>query len=525
MIIFMAGTMLFAQQLSMVEKTYELTGKTKRGTLVDVKYENATQQYKLYYSIKSMDLSITLQIYTFDKDFNFIDMKSEDYPVDKLAELKKLNPFDFGWVNYRGPSFSYEGVTVEGNLLGNLVLKRKRTTYTYNWFLLEYTRKVEILEKVKPKNDEGSRFFYFTHFEDDASGDLYVLAGARESLKKGGDPYKYHREIHVMKFNKDLDLIKDITLPLKYYNGFAYAKVLTAYDPAHPEAESFDEMILVFAPYQLGKEYNDPDRNNYTYFRLDKELNIKENIPVASKASYWNIDYILATEDAVYVFGPLATGKDAYYNMLKGNVKKYQSLQLMKIAGGKIDYLTETNLEEIAAKLKTPPSQKKTPEYSGKKFEIMNYNVFPNGDFVVSGQNFRVDEKEGNKYLDIIGFHFDQKGVLKSQYGVDTKETNEHAKKYGAPQNMLSGTNPANAYWLVQEIRGYSDWYQKILTYPRVAKVNLAEGTLGDFSDLGNKDYFLDPKFPYLESEPGNFVFFGSNKSGKTLWFAKVILE
>ena len=35
------------------------------------------------------------------------------------------------------------------------------------------------------------------NFEDDASGDLYVLAGAKESMKKGGDYYKYHREFHV----------------------------------------------------------------------------------------------------------------------------------------------------------------------------------------------------------------------------------------------------------------------------------------------------------------------------------------
>lgn len=80
-------------------------------------------------------------------------------------------------------------------------------------------------------------------------------------------------------------------------------------------------------------------------------------------------------------------------------------------------------------------------------------------------------------------------------------------------------------YWVVQEIRGYSDWYKKILTYPRVGKVDMTTATLSDFAPLGDKEFFLDPKFPYLESEPGKLVFFGANKSGKTIWFAKIDME
>ncbi len=197
----------------------------------------------------------------------------------------------------------------------------------------------------------------------------------------------------------------------------------------------------------------------------------------------------------------------------------------MKIADKKVEYLTETTLDEFATKLKTPPSQRRSPDYDGKKFEIINYKVFDNADFMVVGQNFKLDQNKVKQYNDIVAFHFDSKGILKAQYGVDTKESNEYSKKYGTPQSMLIGKNPNNMYWIVQEIKGYSDWFDKELTYPRIAKVDMSAATLGDFTTLGGKEFYLDPKFPYLESEPGKLVFFGSNKPGKIIWFNKIDLE
>jgi hypothetical protein len=424
--------------------------------------------------------------------------------------------------------------------VGTLVLKKKQVSYVYNWFNMSYDKYVKILEKVKPKNDEGTRFYYFTHFEDDSNGDLYILAGARDA-KKGKDPLKYYKEYHLLKFNKDLDMIKDLKIPFDFYNGYIYAKGITKFTEGSTDEETIDNMIFVFAPYNLGKTNRDADAANYTYVRIDKDLNLTERIPFKSNATYWNIDYILANGPDVYAFGPLAAGKDAYYNELNGKVSKYKAVQLMKISGGKLAYLTETNLEEFKAKLKTPPSQKKAPDYEGKKFEIMNYKVFDDGEFMVVGQNYKMGNQANTNYSyfggttttitkekqfnDIIAFHFDAKGVLKAQYGVDTKENNEYARDNGTPQHMLVGKNPKNMYWVVQEIKGYSDWFKKVITYPRIAKVDMPSATLGDFTALGDKEFYLDPKFPYLESEPGKLVFFGSDKPGKIIWFAKIDLE
>lgn len=361
------------------------------------------------------------------------------------------------------------------------------------------------------------------------------MCGAREA-KKGPDPLKYQRDYHILKYDKNLDLIKDVQIPFQYYNGYIQAKAITTAVDGVEEDQRIDHLMFVFAPWDLGKTNRDPDNTNYRYIRVDKDLNITDDIAFKSKASFWNIDYILDNTDAVYIYGALAAGKDSYYNSLIGKVSKFKSVQLMKIANHKVDYLTETNLEEFAAKLKTPPSQKRSPEYEGKKFDIMNYKVFDNGDFMVVGQNYKMKSQTSSngtyttttpekQYYDIIAFHFDGNGVLKAQYGVDTKENNEYSRDNGTPQFMVSGKNTNNTYWVVQEIKGYSDWFHKILTYPRLAKVDMNGATIGDFTAFGDKEFYLDPNHPYLECEPGVLVFFGSDKPGKTIWFAKVRLD
>ena len=65
--------------------------------------------------------------------------------------------------------------------------------------------------------------------------------------------------------------------------------------------------------------------------------------------------------------------------------------------------------------------------------------------------------------------------------------------------------------------------------YPRIGKIDLDNANISDFQAYGaiEKDkYYLDPRIPFLETnEGGKIVFFGSDKSGKTLWFCRVKLN
>lgn len=511
---FLSFSWVQAQVLEL-EKTYEVTGKSKRGQLAKVDFDAATGVYTLTYVTKSNDKVAKFQIYTFDKDFNFLNMVEDEQEFEKAKSKYK-------WFSYKGDLYTVEGLFVEPNMIGTLVLKRKKISYKYDWLFLGYYKEVEILEKVKPKNEEGNKYFYLTHVEDERTGDVYILCGVKGKAVE----MTQFKDLHLLKYNKDIDLIKDLPIKFDFPQSLAFARYLDMKVEDDPDNPGVAGIVFMFAPMGgqgMGK-MADPDMNNYTYVHVDKDLNLVDRISVKSYASFWKIDELIKNNDDIYLYGPSAAGKEKYFNTLT-TTSKFKAVQLMKVSNHKVDFLTETKLEEFQAKLKTPPSQKKSPEYEGKKFQVGSYTIASSGDFFVMGQNFD-PSSEGNKYKDVLAFQFDTKGALKTQYGVDTKESNKYAKAAGAPQFLVESNDKKSLFWVLQEITGFAESKGKVLSYPRIAKINIEQGTIGNFLDLGGEEYYLDPKYPCLQTSKGStVVFFGANKKGKKIWFARVKLE
>lgn len=516
----LTGNFSQAQTVEM-EKTYALTGKSKRGTLANVEFDRNTGHYTLYYVTKANDKKARFEIYTFDRDFNFVNLATDEIEFDKVKSKYK-------WFKYRGELYTVEGLFVEPNLMGTLVLKRKRITYSYDWLFLGYRKKVEVLEKLKPKSEDGLKYHYHKHFEDDRNGIAYILVGEKDKLKGGGDPNKPFTHLHVLKFNKDLDLLGDVPLNFEYAQYIAYSRAIPAVNEEDPENPSFDGFTFIMAPFGIKGLNEDPNKNNFTWVRISNDMKLLGRESFNSPAPGWKIDEMVydVAKDELYYFGPSAEGRDKYHNVAI-NTTKFKAVQLMKISSNKIEYLTSTNLDEFEAKIKTPPTQKKSPAYSGKKFQIANYFIGSNGDFFVIGQNFDTG-KEGLKYRDVLCFHFDSKGVLKAQYGVDTKESNATATANGCPQFFIEGASGKNMYWFLREIDGFA-FNGRLLTYIRIGKIDMNSASISDLTMPGGDkkpEYFLDPNFPYLETDKGGVVvFFGADKKGKNIWFCRVKLD
>jgi hypothetical protein len=67
----------------------------------------------------------------------------------------------------------------------------------------------------------------------------------------------------------------------------------------------------------------------------------------------------------------------------------------------------------------------------------------------------------------------------------------------------------------------------KFLIYPNVSVIDINNASIGEFVQFGQgkSDYYVNNKYPLLPIGKGQIVFLGENKSGKTLWFAKMPLE
>ena len=539
-LIILTGSFAFAQQLEL-EKTFKISRASKRGFLAGLDYDRDAKTYTLTYFTDQKKNTFKYEQYVFDNDFNLI----KDGEFTEEAEKMKTK---FKWFKFKGDQYTVMGNTVENNLTGTLVLKKKLITYKYQFLKAGYSRKVDILEKVKPKTDEGNKLTGITHAEDDMNGDLYVLASVKAKI--GVNPGNEVGAIKLLKYDNELNLVKNQNIEFDYTQTLAFTRIIEKENPDDPESTGIAGIVFIFAPSNvMGKKYSDPDNNNYTYVRVDDQCNVVERFSFKSPSSFWNINemIVMGTGNELYFYGPAMAGKDKYFNEGEGNrigggEVKYKAVQLMKVQNGKMVYLTETTLDEFKTKQIFPPSQKKTPDYTGREFGVRTYGVVNNGELLVIGQNY---DKNGDgritQFEDVLGFHFDANGKLKAQYGLDTKEkgiavdynyTNgigyytvtKITSVYACPQTLIEGTD-GNIYWVLQEIKGQGN--DRLLTYPRIGRINMKDNTLSDLKTLGKGEgYYLDGNYPFLETDKSEtLVFFGADKPGKELWFARVKLK
>jgi hypothetical protein len=536
--VFMTGY-LFAQELEL-ENTYKISRASKRGNLAGLDYDYGAKTYTLTYFTGQKRNTFKYEQYVFDNNFNLV----SDNEFEEEAEKMKKK---FKWFKFKGEEYVVEGNTVENNMMGTLVLRKRKITYKYQFLLGGYNRKVEVLEKVKPKTDDGTKFMLITHAEDDMTGDLFVLASVKAKMSAKGN--EDVGAIKLLKFNSNLDLVKSTDLDFPFVQTLAFGRVIERQNPDDPEAPGVAGLVFIFAPSNImGKKLADPNNNNFTYVRMDDQGKVVERFNFNSPASYWRIDEMIGNNGDYYFYGPALAGRDKYFNegagsRFGGGEVKFKAVQLMKVSGGKMAYLTETDLEEIKSKQQFPPSQRKTPDYNGREFGIRSYNFAPNGDLIILGQNYDKN-KDGfiNRYEDVLGFHFDANGKLRAQYGLDTKEkgvivdynyTNgigyytvtKITSVYAAPQALIPGKDD-DLYWILQEVKGQNKDGQ-LLTYPRMGKINMKNNTVTDLKTFGKGEgYYLDPKYPFLETDKAeSVVFFGSDKGGRELWFARVKLK
>lgn len=498
------------------ESTYALTGKSKRGRLANVE-QKANGNYELTYLTKSTAKKAKFEIYTFDKDFNFKNLEQGEVEFEKMKSK-------FSWFTYKGELYSVDAITLNWNPATSIKLKKKRITYKYDWLLLGYYKKVEVLEKVKPRTESGDKYFAKAYFEDEISGDLYIVAGVAPGLVSK-DVMKQNRDLHILKFDWDLNLVGDISIPFEFDQQVAFSQGFPTVDPENPEAKGIDGGCIVFAPANIKGADTQTDKNkgNFTYVEFSKDMKLVGRESFDNPSPGWQIETSIVAPNSsggrdVYLYGSAAFGKDKYYLTAVQSTKK-KSIQLLKASDGKIQYLTESNIEDLASKKAVPPSKGKSMDYNGKQAIKGNYHLLQNGGFLIQGQFF---DKDG-KGKDLYAIQFDQAGNLVSTYGVPLNSPNKWA--YGNHTAFIQ--KGPNMYLELVEVTGAVDGEQFL--YPSITKIETDKHTVSDPLILGRigkkQTYFVDKSYPRLNASAGELVYFGSDRKGKNIWFCKVKLD
>lgn len=526
-IAFLVPPFLYGQTID-IEKTYEVSKEAQKGFIHSVETDDAAQQINFTYRVRSKKDQLKFINYTFDYNFNMVKESEELIELEKLKDNKRYKP-----KKYRGENYEVEGLYIEPNMMGTLVVKRKVTKFSWNWFQMQYNLNTSVEGKLKAKTDDDKKLFYFDHIEDANSGTAMILAGEKGPVKDGA--YNHMMNFHFLKYDINLTKLADVTVNFEYPQA-----VVATYSLPQEEDDTKTDFIAIFATFKE-KRYMGPkiwgnDPTEYTYVRVSYEGKQLDRATFNVPNTIWRIDeFTFGPEGEVFFFGPSEDSKDEYYhNKLDyaEDKKKWPRFQLAKFHQGKVQFITSTSIDDFKAKLKAQPDGKKGDSYSGRRIRFTGAGVNPvTKEIIMAGQNYSPvrnskGQIEGNGYEDIVLFHFDSKGNLQSQFTMNKKDRSLTPNT----QNFEYSSDGKTLYWSffdvvkTKAVRELDLIVEKPLAVPKMAKINLASGSFDQYTEYGNDDNFVHyAVLNYFKLTNTNQVcFLGENKKGSALWFVRV---
>lgn len=539
-LLLMLVTFVVQAQTIDTEKTYDVSKEAMKGFIQSIERDDAKQRLDVIYRVRAKKKQMKFIDYAFDYNFNFIeqtehiiDLRGDALQDDELTG--KFRPKKF-----RGEEYEVTGLAVDPNMMGTLVLKKKVTKFQWNWFQLGYMLTTTTAGKLKATTDDEKKFFYWDHMEDNTDGTAMILVGERAKIgSKGAEAFAHMMNYHFLKYDVNLSKLADVTVNFEYPQALVYT-----YSQPQLDDEKRTDFIAIFATHKakryVGPKIWGPDATEYTYVRVSYEGKLLDKITFNAPNSIWRIDETLFGPDGeVYLFGPANDAKDDFFQTqleYADDKTRWPNFQMAKFHQGKLQFASNNSMEDFKDKLRAQPDGKKGESYSGRRIKFSGSGVNPvTKEIVVGGQNFSMLRNAklqviGRGYEDMVLFHFDANGKLLSQFVMNKKDKssglNEHMFEYSTDGKIL--------YWSffdnvdTKPVRELDVTLEKVLAMPKMAKINLVDGSFEKYSEYGNKENYAHSTgvLNYLRFTNTNQVnYLGENKKGSSLWFARVNLD
>lgn len=488
------------------EVAHQISNKAEQGYLGDVVMDADKKEISLYFVTATKAKKIKVEKYVFDYDLNFKTSDKEEYDQPKDVKSK------YKWFKFRNEEVEKTvGVTAEPTMMGNLVFKRKEITSYWSWFNGGYQTDVKVTDKLKPRNDEGNKYFYRGHFDNWETGELLALVSPKFGAKEA---YKMNMEFTVLKVDKDLNIVGQTNINFENPQYLIWKGVF----------DNTGDFAAIFAPTAgMGVKNESEKPTEYTYVRINPNGEVVERVPFETKATRWMIGGVYDKNGITTIYGAgfkIGKPKDAYadYKNYAPVYKGFDNMQVVSIKGGKLQYVSTPNLDEIASKTVAPSGQKKAKEYDGGRIRVTGIQTAPNGDVMIMAQMLNYNAvSQVVVYKDFMVFHFGGNGEFKKMYSIDTpakggiyNTTDAVSSPATRPSEseIFMSEDGRTAIWttaLVTKVDKTSVSYyflnEKTTTWtPReqllVSTIDLASGSMTEVQTVGDdtkgkKDFFL----------------------------------
>ncbi len=502
-------------QNEVLEKSYDISRKAKRGYLGGTEVNEQNQTFDMIYVLPSSARKVKIETYTFNKDLDLVNTASDDWDVDKVRSRYK-------WFNFRGDTYQTNALTASITMGGKLVFRKKLITWKYRWWYGTYIKSVKMLEKVKPKSDAGEKYvFRGGAYEVDRDSSILVVAGRQDSPKDGLGSY-LHYDLLKSDNEVNISVMANIDFPAPYAPIFA-EPLRDDNDMANDDLPR--DWIVVFAPQGGVDKKANIAANKFVYFRITPEGKIKERVDFDAPSSGWRILEAYEKNNSVFFYGPTISKESKYANQVfktglvattsadaeekatentssksggmfggfkamvntfSGNqdmgvtqeaiddmldAMNFNGFALAELSNGKLKFAKETAVADFNSKAVKPDDQKDIVKFDGKKFSTFGIFFASNGDILINGQDFKLTKSKpfgagqpaGTKlYKGVYLFQFDAQGNLKHNYGIfiDQKKTagffNQSpltSDMFPASGNMIESSDKSKLYWLLNICR------------------------------------------------------------------------
>lgn len=514
-VVMLVSVTISLAQVSYMEKetAYQISNKAEQGYLGDVVMDADKKEINLYFVTATKSKKIKVERYVFDYDLNFKNSEKEEYDQPKDVKSK------YKWFKFRNEEIEKTiGVTAEPTMMGNLVFKRKEITNYWSWFSGGYKTEVKLTDKLKPRNDEGNKYFYRGHFDNDETGELLALVSPKIN---GKDAYKMGMSYSVLKVDKDLNIVGKTDFDFKNPQYLIWRGVF----------DNTGDFAAVFAPTAgMGIKDESDKPTEYTYVRINPKGEVVERVPFETKATRWMIGGVYDKDGITTLYGAgfnIDKPKDAYadYKNYAPVYKGFDNMQVVSIKGGKLQYVSAPKLDEIADKTVAPSGQKKAKEYDGGRIRVTGVQTAPNGDVMIMAQMLTYNTvSQMVIYKDFMVFHFGGNGEFKKMYSIDTPAK---GGLYNTTDALSSpATRPSDSDIFLSEDGKTAVWVTALVTKvdkstvtyyflnektttwtPReqmlVSTIDLASGNMTEVQTVGDdtkgkKDFFLRRDIRYV---------------------------
>ncbi len=236
-----------------------------------IQTDTVSGNYVYWFIKKTNSGTLNIESWYFDHDFNYIRNDKENIPLELVRN--KLP-----WWDFREEAYRSNTIIAEDN--DYLLLKKKKCYYTYDWKYHFYDKMSKNSEKVQLRENNIERFFHFRNWSKGETDEyLYVLYG----IKSASDKFNYCKEFQLLKINRDLTIVKNLTIRFDYPQDIVYPGFIDR--RAETKKNTFDkDIIIFFAPRDVGREASDPVNTNYTYLRINEDLDIVDRLSFNSLA-------------------------------------------------------------------------------------------------------------------------------------------------------------------------------------------------------------------------------------------------